>query len=121
LIGPGDFPRLVGSRWVARPRLLAIIDAQRHIAPEFGCGFWDTYAFMGGPGSMQRWVHARPRLGSVDRIHFTIRGYVRMGMVLGDALMRAYDARHLPAGSRVTAQGPTKADRDTRIAGTPAL
>jgi hypothetical protein len=59
---------------------------------------------MGGAGSMQQWVRARPALGAGDRIHLTVRGYVRMGMVLGDALMRAYDEKHLPQASRVTSR-----------------
>jgi lysophospholipase L1-like esterase len=104
LIGPGDFPRSINKRWMPRPRLLQIIEAQRRAAPDYGCGFWDTYAFMGGAGSMQQWVRARPALGAGDRIHLTVRGYVRMGMVLGDALMRAYDEKHLPQASRVTSR-----------------
>lgn len=104
LVGPGDFPKAKGNAWIPRPRLLEIISEQRRLAPEFGCGFWDTYAFMGGEGSMDRWVRANPRLGSPDHIHLTPRGYVRMGMVLGDALMRPYDARHLSADDRVATQ-----------------
>lgn len=104
LVGPGDFPKAKGNTWIPRPRLLEIISEQRRLAPEFGCGFWDTYTFMGGEGSMDRWVRANPRLGSPDHIHLTQRGYVRMGMVLGDALMRPYDARHLSAEDRVMSQ-----------------
>ncbi|HEX2735426.1 MAG TPA: GDSL-type esterase/lipase family protein [Polyangiaceae bacterium] len=95
LVGPGDFPKGEDEVWQTRPRLLQIIDVQRRLAPEFNCGFWDTFAFMGGEGSMHRWVSVRPALGSPDHIHFTARGYVQMGMALGDALMRAYDAFHL--------------------------
>lgn len=101
LVGPGDFPKAQGDTWIPRPRLLEIIHEQRRLAPEFGCGFWDTYEFMGGEGSMMEWASSNPRMGSQDHIHLTARGYVRMGMVLGDALMRAYDARHLPSDMRV--------------------
>lgn len=100
LVGPGDFPKAQGTTWITRPRLLEIIAEQRRLAPEYGCGFWDTYSFMGGEGSMSEWVRAQPRLGSPDHIHLTPRGYVRMGMVLGDALMRAHDARHIPSAAR---------------------
>lgn len=75
----------------ARPRLVAIIEAQRRISREFFCGFWDGYAFMGGEGSLRRWIHAKPPLASSDHIHLTRRGYVYAGIALGDALMRAYD------------------------------
>jgi lysophospholipase L1-like esterase len=94
LVGPGDYPRADGSQWKARPRLLEVIRTQRELAPSFRCGFWDTYAFMGGEGSMHEWASAKPALGAKDHIHLTNRGYVRMGMAFGDALMRAYDACH---------------------------
>lgn len=95
LMGPGDFPRDGDDGWKTRARLLEIIDVQRRVAPDFDCGFWDTFAFMGGEGSMHEWVEAKPPLGAPDHIHFTARGYVKLGMAFGDALMRAYDAFHL--------------------------
>ena len=104
LVGPGDFPKEEDGNWSTRPRLLEIIREQRRLAPRFGCGFWDAYAFMGGEGSMAEWVRANPRLGAPDHIHLTTRGYVRMGMVLGDALMRAYDARRVAPAGRVLPQ-----------------
>jgi len=109
LVGPGDFPKAQGEGWVTRPRLLEIIAEQRRLAPRFGCGFWDAYAFMGGAGSMAEWAHSNPRLAGTDHIHLTPRGYVRMGMSLGDALLRAYDARHVPQDARVVVQRDTEA------------
>ena len=104
LVGPGDFPKEEEGSWSTRPRLLEIIREQRRLAPQFGCGFWDAYAFMGGEGSMAEWVRANPRLGAPDHIHLSQRGYVRMGLVIGDALLRAYDAQRLPPSSRVPSQ-----------------
>jgi lysophospholipase L1-like esterase len=104
LVGPGDFPKAQGDGWVTRPRLLEIIAAQRRLAPQFQCGFWDAYAFMGGAGSMAEWARSNPRLGATDHIHLTTRGYVRMGMALGDALLRAYDAARVPSDARVAVQ-----------------
>lgn len=91
LIGPGDFPKEVEDGFVPRPRLLAIVDVQRKLAFERGCGFFDTLEFMGGEGAMRRWASAKPPMAAQDRIHLTARGYVRLGMVLGDALMLPYD------------------------------
>ncbi len=92
LIGPGDFPReLDEDVWVPRPRLVEIVETQRDVAYEMGCGFWDTLAFMGGVNSMHTWATSRPQMASRDHIHLTKRGYVRMGMALTDALMAAYD------------------------------
>ncbi|SPE40750.1 Putative transmembrane protein (modular protein) [Candidatus Sulfopaludibacter sp. SbA3] len=48
------------------PRILAI---QRRVARETGCGFFDTFAAMGGDGTMARWYAAHPRLVSADLIH----------------------------------------------------
>ena len=92
LVGPGDFPREVDADvWTVRPRLLQIVEAQRDIAYELGCGFWDMLAFMGGSNSMHTWATSQPQMASRDHIHLTKRGYVRMGMVLTDALMSDFD------------------------------
>lgn len=48
------------------PRIVAI---QKRVARETGCGFFDTYAAMGGEGTMARWYAARPRMVSADLIH----------------------------------------------------
>ena len=77
--------------WVVRPRLLQIVQVQRDVAWEQGCAFWDGMAFMGGVGSMHTWATSKPRMASRDHIHFTRRGYVRMGMAIADALMVEFD------------------------------
>lgn len=101
LVGPGDFPIETPGGYVPRPRLQEIIQVQREVAPAFNCGFFDTFRFMGGEGSMQRWVAASPPLAAPDHIHLRARGYVKLGMTLGDALLRAYDAhRAEPAVSK---------------------
>jgi lysophospholipase L1-like esterase len=48
------------------PHIVAI---QRRVARETGCGFFDTFAAMGGEGTMARWYTAQPRLVSADLIH----------------------------------------------------
>ncbi|MGE0788546.1 MAG: GDSL-type esterase/lipase family protein [Sandaracinaceae bacterium] len=83
LIGPGEWPLERGGVWVPRPRTAQIIDVQRGEASRAGCAFFDTYAMMGGEGSMRRWV--ADGLAALDHVHFTGPGYARMG----DALYRA--------------------------------
>jgi lysophospholipase L1-like esterase len=117
LVGPGDFPKSEHGSWVVRPRLLEIIAEQRRLAPQFGCGFWDAYRFMGGAGTMAQWVDAVPRLGAPDHIHLTPRGYVRMGMELGDALMRAYDAQRIPSEARVAVQRSSEGSGERAASG----
>ncbi|MCU1237463.1 MAG: hypothetical protein JWP63_5430 [Candidatus Solibacter sp.] len=46
-----------------------IVDMQRRVARETGCGFFDTFHAMGGDGTMARWYTAQPRLVSADFIH----------------------------------------------------
>ena len=48
------------------PRIVA---TQRRVAADTGCGFFDTFAAMGGAGTMSRWYSAQPRLVSADFIH----------------------------------------------------
>lgn len=92
IIGPGDFPReLEEDVWIPRPRVAEIVEAQRDIAYEMGCGFWDTLAFMGGVNSMHEWATSRPQMASRDHIHFTKRGYVRLGLGVIDAMMASFD------------------------------
>ncbi len=87
LIGPSDRPvRLPNDMFASRPRTAAIIEAQRRVAAELGCGFFDVVEFMGGPMSMVRWV--RSALGTPDHVHFTRAGYERMADVLYEALMQ---------------------------------
>lgn len=89
-LSPFDVCR--GASGVAPSGLLQAIAVQRRLAEEFGCGFWDGMAFMGGEGSMPRWAAAKPQLASGDGVHLTRLGYAYAGLAIGDALMRAYDA-----------------------------
>jgi lysophospholipase L1-like esterase len=59
--GPGEIETMP-----AIPRIVAI---QRRVAAETACGFFDTFAAMGGEGTMARWYAAQPRLVSADFIH----------------------------------------------------
>ncbi len=93
LVGPGDFPER-GPDGVYQPRASTsfILEAQREISLEMGCGFWDLRAFMGGEMAMVKWAAATPAMAKGDHIHLTRRGYVRMGMGLVDAMMAGFDA-----------------------------
>jgi lysophospholipase L1-like esterase len=59
--GPGEIETM--------PTIPRIIAIQRRVALETGCGFFDTFAAMGGAGTMARWYAAQPRLVSADFIH----------------------------------------------------
>jgi len=70
--------------------LPGIVDVQRQVAKEQGCGFFDTYKAMGGEGSVGRWYHARPRLFSPDFRHATPAGYSIIGNMYYQALLKAF-------------------------------
>ena len=45
----------------------------------------------GGELSMVKWANARPTMARGDHIHFTRRGYTRIGMGVVDAIMVEFD------------------------------
>ena len=92
LIGPSDRPvRRPDRSFEDRPRTGQIIEVQHRVALEMGCGFFDLVAFSGGPLSMVEWAAMDPRYGQPDHVHYTRRGYHRLGEVLLDALLAGYD------------------------------
>ena len=91
LVGPSDRPvRLADGTFGDRPRTHQLIAAQHRVAVELGCGFFDLVAFSGGPLSMVEWAAADPAYGAGDHVHYTRRGYERLGESLLAALLEGY-------------------------------
>ncbi len=67
-----------------------IIDAQRQVAKDNGCAFFDTFRAMGGPGSLKAWRRMDPPLASPDQKHLNHRGRVKLGGWIYDALITGY-------------------------------
>jgi len=67
-----------------------IVGAQREIAFEHGCAFYDTWKMMGGNGSMGRWVNSPARLGWGDLEHLTPNGTKLVGTMIYRALLRGF-------------------------------
>ncbi len=80
LVGPGEWPRRRGEGLRARPRTGQVIAQQRRVAARFGCAYFDTFAWMGGEGTMARWLPLG--LAHPDLVHFTDHGYALLGMAL---------------------------------------
>lgn len=87
LIGPSDRPLKHRRSWLPRPRTAQIVEAQRRVAEDSGCGFFDLVAFQGGPMSMVDWAAMSPAYAQKDHVHFTAAGYERLGRVLTEALL----------------------------------
>lgn len=91
LVGPSDRPiENPDGTFVDRPRTTQIVEVQRKVSAELGCGFFDMVAFMGGRLAMLRWVNALPPLGTPDYVHFTRVGYEALGHALHAALMAGF-------------------------------
>ncbi len=81
------------------PSILRLVKVQRRVARENGCAFFDTFAAMGGEGTMGRWYDGQPRLVTGDFTHTTKAGSDRVARLLVGALRAARavsSARELP-------------------------
>lgn len=91
LIGPSDRPIRDDNTFLDRPRTAELIESQHRVALRHGCGFFDLVALTGGPLSMVEWVNMDPSFGAGDYVHYTPRGYQRVGEVLLTAMMEGYE------------------------------
>jgi lysophospholipase L1-like esterase len=93
VVGPSD---QAGPASAANPRtypgLPRRVAVQRQVAGEEGCAFFDTFAAMGGAGSVVRW--RRAGLAARDLRHLSAAGYARIARWLEAAITGA------DAGSR---------------------
>lgn len=90
VMAPLDHGERDGARIVTRPIVTKLVNAQREVAKAEGCAFFDTFAAMGGEGSMGRWVRSSPALGSGDLSHLTHHGHKVVGGMLYRALVAGY-------------------------------
>jgi lysophospholipase L1-like esterase len=83
-----------GGTIITRPMIPKLVAAQRRLAAETGCAFFDTFTAMGGAGTVARWRATRPRLMGGDYLHPTAEGAELVGTLLHDALIKAYEGSH---------------------------
>jgi len=88
LFSPLDQGERVRGRVRTVPILLDIVDIQRRVAKEKGCGFWSTFDAMGGEGSMGRW--RKSKLASGDLRHATRAGYQVIGNLAYQAFLKSF-------------------------------
>jgi lysophospholipase L1-like esterase len=75
---------------VTVPALNRLVNIEQRVAAELGIGFFNTFAAMGGPGTMARWYQTEPRLVNADFIHPMPAGARIVGGLLDKALMQAF-------------------------------
>ena len=99
LAGPTDRGRLLPQRTQATSQearsnqLLhyarihqEIAEIQARFGADARCGTWRWQAYMGGQGSIYRWLLQTPPLAAPDLIHLTPEGYRRSGTALAEVL-----------------------------------
>jgi lysophospholipase L1-like esterase len=79
-----------GSVTVKPEHMEVIVGTQREVALAEGCAFFDTWAAMGGAGSIYEWLAAKPSLAEPDLKHLNHRGREVMGENVYRALMAEY-------------------------------
>ena len=82
-----------GATLTTRPQLVQVVEMEREVAREKGCGFLNLFEAMGGRGSLQRF-HRRGLIND-DLVHPKGKGGDVMGQLLADALLDSY--RKTPA------------------------
>jgi lysophospholipase L1-like esterase len=102
---------------VTIPSIPTIVATQRRVARSEGVAFYDTFAAMGGMGTMSRWYDDRPRLVTGDFTHPTYVGAQQLGTLLVNALLKGFgDYKKNPAAQPcVPAAAPSApvAQKDT--------
>jgi lysophospholipase L1-like esterase len=97
VIGAMDRAVRQGDALVSVRVIPSLVEEQRKVAAAVGCAFFDTYAAMGGRGSMPLWV--RRGLGQADLMHPTGAGAERISDWVFDVVMRGYASHRAAAAS----------------------
>jgi len=87
-----------------------IVGIQRQVAAEMHCAFFDTYAAMGGEGTMARWYTASPRLVTADFLHPTPQGASLVAGLFMDQLSLGYNRWKRQHGIALPAAAAAKAE-----------
>ncbi|WP_163709094.1 GDSL-type esterase/lipase family protein [Mangrovibacterium lignilyticum] len=97
IIGVSDMAHRVEGEFVSYENINQIKQIQLELAMKNGCAFWDLENYMGGPGSMIRWVNTEPPLGRKDYIHFSAAGAEQVGRELARILINEIEYSQLTA------------------------
>lgn len=83
--------RKLGGEIETMPVLPRLVEIEARVAHDSGAAFFNTFAAMGGQGTMARWYAAEPRLVSADFIHPMPAGAKIVGELLYNALRDGYN------------------------------
>ena len=76
---------------VTIPSIPLLVAAQQRVARTESVAFYDTFAAMGGMGTMARWYDEHPRLVTGDFTHPSYAGADQLGAMLVNAVLKGFD------------------------------
>jgi lysophospholipase L1-like esterase len=83
--------RKADDRIVTKSFVKTLVQAQREVARQNGCAFFDTFEAMGGEGTAARWYRSNPRMMAPDLGHPTGTGHEVLAGLISHALLYDYD------------------------------
>ena len=87
---PGAYMRLSRSRRVVNTRTPLVVENELKFVREHALAVWDLYDIVGGSRhACLNWTAAN--MYQRDKIHFTREGYTLQGLLLHEALIKAYN------------------------------
>jgi lysophospholipase L1-like esterase len=103
VMSPMDRGAKDGDAIATMPAIPKLVEIQKRVAAEMGCGFFDTYDAMGGDGTMAKWYTRQPRMVAADLIHPSPQGARIVAQLLTGQLLVGYERflqRHAQAPVR---------------------
>jgi lysophospholipase L1-like esterase len=91
LIGTSDRGARIDGVLKTDPVIHSLLRTQRLLAQETGASFIDLFNGMGGEGSMIAWAQGDTVYANADFTHFNQRGSRRVGKILSDSLLGAWN------------------------------
>lgn len=87
---PGAYVRSGRRGRVINPRTASVVKTEQEFAETNHLALWDMYHIVGGEDrACRNWLSAD--MYQRDRIHFTVAGYTLQGLLLHEALIKAYN------------------------------
>ncbi|MCC7466797.1 MAG: hypothetical protein IT261_11030 [Saprospiraceae bacterium] len=81
IVSVGDRGGKIGDEVSTMASVPAIVQMQRNLARKHGFLFYDLFWGMGGPNTMLKFAHQRPRLANADYTHLTHDGGRTVGLM----------------------------------------
>ena len=90
IMSPMDRGERSGDQITTMRAIPEIVAIQQRVAQQTGCGFFNTYQAMGGPGTMARWYDHHPAMVGADLIHPSPQGARIVAQLLTGQLLIGY-------------------------------